>query len=103
MSELNDYIPSPETMKAQTIKRAMNRKKIELKSAVIKVSDIIRGLSAGGLGFIHSGNSEVVVVLKECSFITWSMIVKVFKDAGYSIGEGDSIVWATADEIRKSE
>jgi hypothetical protein len=94
-------IPDHGLMKTTTIDRAKRRRNIELKSAVVKVSDLIQRLSKGGYGFLSKSNGEVTVILKECPFITWNMIVKVFKDAGYSaVGEIAMIVWADASELK---
>ena len=104
MNDINDYIPSPTEMQVQTIVRAKNRTKMELKSTVVVLSDIIKRRSADGIGYIGTHDKEVKEQLATCPFITWGMVVKVFRDAGYSIiGESNSISWATAEDIRKSE
>lgn len=101
MNDLNDYIPVIGTMKTQTINSANKRKEVELKSAIVRISDIIKNRAANGYGFVGPDNTDVKVIMEERPFITWSMVVKVFNAAGYNIMTSKSlIVWADDTEIK---
>jgi len=101
MNDLNDYIPVVGTMKTQTINIAYKRKKVELRSAIIRISDIIKNRAANGYGFVGPDNTDVKVIMEECPFITWSMVAKVFNAAGYNLlTEKSLIVWDDDTEMK---